>query len=508
MTQQKKQTAAPTENHNHATTNGTPPGFADYNLFWQNPVAILVLPARSFRVASANRAATQLFDLNLEQLLGWDIGGWLSPHAVEEIHQSLWARPGGEAPTIDAVRLLQPLNNQTVKLLATNLTLGSGSEAFWALFCDRRHADAQGPNANLVQDTPLANFLHSMPVPAWILNGAGDYVMQNALSEKLPRCQNLKGNTCTPARILEVGCGLAPGDPEKNWFHLHAEVLASGEPRETQVDLGSCGVWRIVLFPVRQATDPLLVGGTAFNVTQQETSRRETEAYLAQLRTRAKEFESIRETERQDIAREIHDTLGQEVTFLKLGLSRLRREALSSGSVPPEILAQVMAMEQQVDVVTRASRRIHFDLRPDVVHSAGLAVATHNLVLDVRRQKGIRGQLELDGNWRNPPTEMGVHLYRCLQEILNNMTKHSRAQKFVVRLMLRDNAYLLEVLDNGIGLPREFVTGQKPDTPITSRGLRGLYERAAIYGGKVTLGTRPDYDGSLIKLEFPFSAGE
>lgn len=505
MNYQKKQIPLSPDSGCHVTTStATLPGFADYNLFWDNPVAILVLPARSFRVASANRAATQLFDCDLGSLTRWDLSDWLDPAALESIEMALWPSSGASPTAIDAVQLLQMHKDQPVKLVATSLTsYGSTGTEFWALFCDRRRAEDEGPDAATAQRTPLANFLSSMPVPAWILNSTGGYLLQNELSKTLPRCQNLNGNSCELPRMLEVGCGLAPGNPEKNWFHLHAEVQASGTPRETQVDLGQCGIWRIVLFPVRHSTDPLLVGGTAFNVTEQVLAQRKTETYLAQLREQAKEMQNLREAERQDIARDIHDNLGQEVTLLRLEAARLRRDALATGGVPPTLIEQMASIEHQIAVVTRATRRISFDLRPDVVHTVGLADAAHNLVLELRRRMGIRGQLELDCKWINPPTEMAVHMYRCLQEALNNMAKHSKADKFVVRLLLTDNVYWLEIMDNGVGLPREFSTGLKPDTPISSRGLRGLYERAAIYNGEVVLGTRPEYEGSLIRIKFP-----
>lgn len=485
--------------------------FADYHLFWHNPVAILVLPLHSFQVATANHAATQLFDCALDDVSAWDLELWLEPESIAKVSKTLWDRPNGDPSAMATVQLRPACSDQRLSLLATNLNFGSGADKFWAIFCDRRLANTSVADA-VWPAHPLSLLIHSLPFPAWTLSSDGNYDQKSPLVSSLPRCLRRAGCGCSLDRIQAAGCAHTPGDQSNRGLPRQAEVLACNAPRETLVSLGSCGTWRIVLFPVQQVqgSRPPLVGGAAFNLTEQVASRATADRYLAQLCSQAKEFQTIREQERQDIAREIHDSLGQEVTFLRLGFSHLRREAVAQGKdmLPPKFLEQLRALEHQVDVVTRASRRISFDLRPDVVETAGLADAAHNLVLEVRRRLGIRGQLEIAGNWQNPPVEMGIYLYRCLQELLNNMAKHARANNFVVRLMLQDHTYQLEVMDNGVGLPRAFVTGSKPDTPIGSRGLRGLYERVAVYDGKVTLITRPEYDGTLVKLDFPISTAE
>lgn len=356
------------------------------------------------------------------------------------------------------------------------------------------------PPEHLAYPVATPGVLDRLPLPAWLLTPSGELVRKNTMCANLPRCQTAGGTPCAPERRTEQGCGRTAAQPDPAWQDLIAKVVKTGDAQEVESSLGNCGTWRMILFPVLNATGKLEVGGLALNTTSLATERRRTQETLAQLRTLAQDFDHIREHERADIARDIHDKLGQELTVLRLKFARLQQEILGAAPSPGHLTDQFEALSRQMDLVIRESRAITCDLRIEPVDVDGLAIASSNLVLDFRRRVGIRGQLELDSGWANPPKTMARHLYRSLQECLNNMAKHSRASKFHARLSRHDSVFCLEVMDNGCGIPYEFLN---PAGTLTRQGLRGLAERAAICGGSVTITTRPHVEGTLIRIDLP-----
>lgn len=358
----------------------------------------------------------------------------------------------------------------------------------------------------------MAQLLDRLPVPAWILNQSGTYIQKNEHCGKLPACQMLgKSPGCTSSRIEEIGCGVEPmtHPVQKTWFALQQQVQETGSSCEKTIDLGRCGRWQVSLFPIDSAQGRQ-VGGMAVDVSQAERDRQRTQNFVEQLSGLARDSQQARVDERADVARDIHDHLGQEITVLGLTIGRLERDLAQHGGTQPNVSERFTAVTRQLAVVMQSAKRIAFDLQPDALQTQCLPRAAGTLVLDFRQRMGIRGTLEVSDNWVEPEADMAIHLYRSLQELLNNMAKHARASKFIVRLSLRDDhVYELDVTDDGVGLPPEIVAahstaGQPAAQGVPGRmGLRGLAERAAIYNGRVRVTSPPHVTGCRICIQLP-----
>lgn len=207
--------------------------------------------------------------------------------------------------------------------------------------------------------------------------------------------------------------------------------------------------------------------------------------------------DTLRELDRAELARNLHDQLGQEITVLRLALGRLQRDLAGSQLSAETWGDQVDGLARQTDTLMQSVRHIACNLRPDMLDALGLADAANRLVLDMRRQLGVRGGLEVSLDWADPDPALSLQMYRCLQELLNNMAKHSKASRFFVRMLHQEGVYWLEVIDNGVGL----AASKTPDSRARL-GLAGLRERAALYGGELAVQSRPQVDGCALRLSF------
>lgn len=212
------------------------------------------------------------------------------------------------------------------------------------------------------------------------------------------------------------------------------------------------------------------------------TERRKVEAALAltadQLRALTKRQGALVEEERQRIAREIHDELGQQLTLAKLRLAALRTGAGA------RMAAGLDEASATIDGAIRTLRRIATELRPAVLDALGLTAAVEWQARAFQERTGISvvvGRLE--------EMELGaatsIALFRILQEALTNVARHSQADQVRVALYREADEAVLEIEDNGIGMDRV------SERLASSLGLIGMRERAALLGGSLTITSAP-----------------
>lgn len=204
------------------------------------------------------------------------------------------------------------------------------------------------------------------------------------------------------------------------------------------------------------------------------------------------------EAVRRGIARNLHDTMGQEVTLLKLALHRIRGQLQGLPEVPDEVLDQLAVSMAQADRIASRARAVAFDLRTDTMLEKGFSQAVADLVENFQRSSGISGGLEIAPGWVEPFSGMELHLYRICQELLANIFRHASATWFMVRLTWEGRVCVLEICDDGIG----FDLAQNA-LPAKHVGLRSIQERVGFYQGQFQVVSRPVYDGTWVRVALP-----
>jgi signal transduction histidine kinase len=231
----------------------------------------------------------------------------------------------------------------------------------------------------------------------------------------------------------------------------------------------------------------------AADLALQESRRR-----LSEL---AQHLQTSVEAERQAIAREIHDDVGGSLTALKFELDWIRRHA--SGPQAETIQARAAAALETVTGAIEASQRIMQNLRPAILEQ-GLVAALQWLTIRFEKRTGIVCELRTPQRDGLEPLALppGVPLvaYRCAQEALTNVSKHSHASRVSVDLSFSAGVLSLEISDDGCGLAESDLAKAR------SFGIRGLHERASTVGGWVDLGSSAV--GTSLILSVPLRAPE
>jgi two-component system sensor histidine kinase UhpB len=195
---------------------------------------------------------------------------------------------------------------------------------------------------------------------------------------------------------------------------------------------------------------------------------------------------AAQERERLRIARELHDEVGQMLTAIAL---RAERAAEEAGEVERNALLEISstALGSLEDV-----RRIALELRPEVLDDLGLVNAVVALCGRVDRQRGVRVRRELDWSLPRLSPEVELVIYRVAQEALTNVLRHAAATEVVVELRKEHATVILEVADNGRGIPADAV----------EQGMRGMRERASVIDAQLDVRTGTD-GGTCLVLSVP-----
>jgi signal transduction histidine kinase len=222
-------------------------------------------------------------------------------------------------------------------------------------------------------------------------------------------------------------------------------------------------------------------------------------ARLAEISERRSELAqkliSTQESTLRYISRELHDEFGQILTAIG---SMLRR----AGSHAPEgstLRADLQEVLETVQTTLESVRSLSQALHPVMLDEAGLESTMDWYIPTVERQTGIAISYEKQGQPFPVDGAAGVHVYRILQEALNNVARHSGAREAWVRLRFLPGTLELEVEDHGTGF------AERPGR--RGIGLVAMRERSELMGGRIVF-TRPPEGGTLVHLTVPKEKAE
>lgn len=206
---------------------------------------------------------------------------------------------------------------------------------------------------------------------------------------------------------------------------------------------------------------------------------------------------TTQEDERRRIARDLHDTLGQRLTALRLKLASLKESCEGE-----ELLKRINRLQEIGEVIDKEVSFLSWQLRPTVLDDLGLVTAAGNYVQEWAAHCDIRADFGEAGlSKRRLDSIAESNLYRILQEALNNIAKHANASQVNVLLEGRKNDVVLIIEDDGKGFDP---SGAMQVTREKGLGLLGIKERAAIVGGTVQIESEPG-SGTTVFVTIPFA---
>jgi PAS domain S-box-containing protein len=232
------------------------------------------------------------------------------------------------------------------------------------------------------------------------------------------------------------------------------------------------------------------------DITHRKREEEDLRLSRHRLRDLSAHLEAAREEERRELARTLHDEVGQLLTGIRLEVATAVERFRSTGS-PAEfpVVDRLQAAVGLVDLSIATVQRVTSALRPPVLEHLGLVSAIRWEAAVFRRRTGIRCRVTA-GQVRVEERTISTTLYRILLEALTNVARHAHAGTVWISVRQRPGRVIMEVRDNGKGIPAEILRN-----PATM-GLLGMKERAIAAGGDVRFSRRRG-GGTSVQVTLP-----
>ncbi len=296
------------------------------------------------------------------------------------------------------------------------------------------------------------------------------------------------------------------------WYGLAGQTFPTESPLPPSNVINQDLFYQLFGFPVQllRAIAAVLAAYFIIRVLRSfevETRRRIVELQTARLeeaeRREALRGEMLRrivaaqESERQRIARELHDETGQALTAIGLGLRGVAASMQNDGDKSSTNLRQ---LEQLVEHSLVELQRLIADLRPSHLDDLGLGAAIRWYAGEIEQRLPLTVTVSVRDEKPDLPSEMKTTLFRITQEALTNVIKHSAASNAKVILIYPPEGVRLEVVDDGVGFnPEAMRLSSRP-----SWGLIGMRERASLLGGSFEINSELGI-GTRVEVYIPYN---
>ncbi|MBI1767608.1 MAG: response regulator [Bacteroidetes bacterium] len=203
------------------------------------------------------------------------------------------------------------------------------------------------------------------------------------------------------------------------------------------------------------------------------------------------------EEERMNIARDLHDELGQVLTALKIDIAMLRKRLTSGKRLSEQTINEEFgSISKTVDKIAMSAKEISSGLRPEALDDLGILEAIQWQTIEFEKRNKISCQLYLPNEHLELTKELSIALFRIVQETLTNVARHSLASLVQIYLDIRDGVLFLEILDNGKGIEDDKIRSSK------SLGIIGLRERVQLLRGQFFIG-KAKGGGTKVSIMIP-----
>jgi PAS domain S-box-containing protein len=322
---------------------------------------------------------------------------------------------------------------------------------------------------------------------------------------------DMQGKILFWSRGAEAMLGYSKAQAVGNISH---ELLRTEFPQpltEIRAELLRVGHWEGDLIKTAQDGRRIVVSGRwalqwgkrdqaprILEINSDITERKRNEESLVlqreQLRALAERLQWVREEDRKQVARDLHDQIGQILTAIKMDMMWMTRHLPESEA---EVLARLKESIQLINDGVKAVRAICSGLRPGILDDLGLAAAIEWQASEFASRNGVQCKVTV------PPVDLHLDgdrataTFRIFQECLTNVIRHAQAKSVRVDLCQEEESILLVVEDDGIGFCESGFSNA-----LGSLGLLGMKERAQFCGGDVHISSSPG-NGTKVTVRVP-----
>lgn len=339
----------------------------------------------------------------------------------------------------------------------------------------------KGEELLMESELRLQTILDTYGGPVYAKDKEGRYFVWNAT------CVKLSGYSMASALGKKVE-ELFPAEAARVSKQRDMEVFSSKKAMQFEWEwqgMTENKIYSVILFPMFNSRGEVYGScGMGLDITTLKEMERNLRGFnaaleqevaqrTAQLRDLAEHLNTVRETERIEIAREIHDELGQQMTVLKMDVSWLKKKLPDLGAPITEKVDDLIEMTSQC---INTIRKIASRLRPVSLDILGLTAAIEWQLKELEKRSNIKTKFVHANVPASLSEKMKTTIFRILQESLTNVARHANADNVIVHLTCENNTIELKVEDNGQGFDMNKTTAR-------TLGILGMNERAAAING-------------------------
>jgi PAS domain S-box-containing protein len=431
---------------------------------------------------SVNRAAAKLTGYDREEILGKHFEEFVAPEYLELVRTKFSQKLTDLAQTAYLVEVIAKDGRRVPVELCSSVILKHGVpvgiQGIARDITKRKRAE----DALRQQKEMLQKIFDHIPVMIRLTGPDGRVQLVNREYERM-----------TGWTLAEI---------QRDELNIFADLYPDKDERERILDrMEECkGEWTDFRTRVRDgrvidtswANIPLSAGMT-LGIGQDISVRKRAEE---RLRGYSRQLIEAQEAERQHIARELHDQIGQVLTAVRINLQRL------SNSAGPE---ETRTLSEQgmtiIDEALEQVRSLSFELRPSILDGLGLPSALRWYADQYTRRTGIKTKtvIKMPVGQTRLKQELETACFRIVQEALTNVVRHAGARNVFIYLKKLEHQVVLSVKDNGRGFER---LAANPASGAIHMGLQGMKDRALSLGGTLEVESAPG-EGTIIRASLP-----
>lgn len=299
------------------------------------------------------------------------------------------------------------------------------------------------------------------------------------------RQNNSKSRMQHHASILLRGTA----NPVMHYTAMAGVILMAGG--QTSMPPHAVGVSSLGIVAVSIAPIVVLVVGLLTSVVDRLRS------HAVRLQALSSGLVEVQEVERRQLARELHDRIGQKLTALGINLDILKEQLPAAADA--QLRSRLEDSAGLVESTLETIENIMADLRPPMLDDAGLLAALRWYAIDFTKRTGIEVTVGGDGFAQRLPSGAEIALFRIVQEALNNVAKHANATLVDIRLQRTGAGCVMSVTDDGIGFDP---LNASNDRLRIGLGIVTMKERAQAIGGSLAVKSVPGSGtGIIIRLD-------
>jgi two-component system, NarL family, sensor kinase len=226
---------------------------------------------------------------------------------------------------------------------------------------------------------------------------------------------------------------------------------------------------------------------------QQQAELAEEMARQRELRNKA--VIEAEEKERRRIAQDLHDGVGQILSAAKLNLSNYQSKITAQSQEEKDALKNAVDL---IDDSVKEVRAVSHNMMPNTLIKLGLASAVREFITKIGNVPNLKIDLEIVGLDKRLPEQTETVLYRVIQEIVNNIIKHSKANHVGLQLIKHDTEFTVMIEDNGVGFDTAKIS------EFSGIGLKNIISRVEFLNGTVDFDSTPGH-GTNVIIEIPLT---